>query len=113
MCSVKRSGFLERIYYFKNLFIGLVLFAICVYASKSSGYQALYFIVACISAFLFPLSKRLIENIAFRYAGKDVWSSAPLMTGARSGGYALLWLLCFGFAIPLGGGYLIWLCVKK
>lgn len=104
---------MDRGYYFKNLIIGLVIFSICVYISKSDDNAIIYFVASGINALLFPFAKKLIESTTYRYSSKKFWNSAPLSTAAANGGYALLYGFYFVFSIPLSVIFLISLYIKK
>jgi hypothetical protein len=104
---------MEKSYYLKNLIIGLVLFSIFAYVIKSDDNAVVYFLLFGVNAFLFPFAKRAIEDIVFRYTGKDFWRKGPIRTGAANGGYALLYGFYFVLAIPLGMLFLILICFKK
>lgn len=100
-------------YFIKSFFVGLTLFAVCVYVFRSDENAVIYFSVSAVNALLFPFSKRLVENIVFHCTGKDFWGSDSMTSAARGGGYTLLWMFYFVFAIPLGLFYMMGLCLKK
>ncbi|WP_040265332.1 colicin E1 family microcin immunity protein [Pseudomonas rhodesiae] len=104
---------MEKSYYLKNLIIGLGLFSICAFASKSDANAVIFFLICGINAFLFPFAKRLVEDLVFRYTSKDFWRSGPLRTGAANGGYALLYGFYFALAVPLSLLFLIVFYIKK
>lgn len=64
-------------------------------------------IIASISCPLFPFAKRIIELIALRFTTQRFWHTGFFSDDiGKSGLYALYWLACFFFAIPLSGIYL-------
>ncbi|WP_017734868.1 colicin E1 family microcin immunity protein [Pseudomonas sp. CBZ-4] len=104
---------MEKSYFFKNLVIGVVLFFICVFVFRSSDDAVVFFVVSGVNAFLFPFSKRLVEDAVFRYTKKGVWETGPSRTAAANGGHALLYSFYFAFAIPLGVLFLMLFYMKK
>ena len=104
---------MEKMYYFKGLIIGLVIFSICVFVFKESDNAVIYLVVFGVNALLFPFAKRLIEDIAYRYSSKKFWGAGPISTAAANGGYALVYGFYFVFAMPLSLLYLIRLYLKK
>ncbi|MBO0493098.1 colicin E1 family microcin immunity protein [Pseudomonas sp. Marseille-Q1929] len=104
---------MEKSYFFKNLVIGVVLCFICVFVFKSNDNAVVFFIVSGVNAFLFPLSKRLVEDTVFRYTQKGFWETGPSRTAAANGGHAILYLFYFAFAIPLGMFFLMLFYMKK
>ncbi|MFL1556349.1 colicin E1 family microcin immunity protein [Pseudomonas sp. O64] len=105
---------MEKKYYFRSLIWGIGYFCLSVYIWKDHNKIPIYSFFFCISAFFFPLSKRLIENIALRYTTREFWTTGIFMeTSGKSGGYALFYMFCFIFSIPLGALYLIYLYIKK
>lgn len=104
---------MDKSYYFKNLMIGLFLFSICVYVSRSDDNALIYSGVSGVNALLFPFAKRLIENVVFRYSSKSFWESGPLSSAASNGGYTLLYVFYFMFAMPLALIFLIGMYIKS
>lgn len=104
---------LEKNFYLKSFIVGLFIFCMSVSVFKSDDKAAIYILICGVNALLFPLAKRAIENVVFRFTGKTFWGTGPLKTAASQGGHVLLWAFYFVFAIPLGALYLIWLYLKK
>ena len=104
---------MEKSYYFKSLIIGFALFLICAFVFRDNDNVIVFFVVSGLNAFLFPFSKRAVENIVFRYTQKKFWESGPSRTAAANGGYALLYLFYFALAIPFGMLFLISLYIKN
>lgn len=104
---------MEKSYFLKNLAIGVVVFFICAFVFRLNDDAVVFFVMSGINAFLFPFSKRLVENFVFRYTQKEFWEAGPSRTAAANGGYALLYLLYFAFAIPLGVLFLMSFYMKK
>lgn len=107
-------------YYLKNLMWGILFFGLSVYnydwgsSVTIAPKLILHPIVSGINTLLFPFSKRLIENIALHYTTKEFWSRGLFMeTSGKNGVYAVFYLFCFFFAIPLGLIYLIFSHFKK
>lgn len=113
------SADMNKTYYFKNLFISLVLtvLAMVIWFQENAYSQKenLYFsLIVISSAFLFPLSKKLIERFFLSFTTPDFWTRGLFMeTPGKNGLYALFWLSSMATAIPLGGAYLIYLAINK
>ncbi|MBS0973043.1 colicin E1 family microcin immunity protein [Serratia rubidaea] len=97
-------------YYFKNLLNGLttaimLIIAMYFYPSFPMSYAVP---VLLGSALLMPLSKKLIEYIALRYTSERFWNTGIFKDNiGKNGLYAMFYLLCFVFAIPLGLIYVL------
>ena len=104
---------LEKNYYLKSFIIALFIFCMSVFGFKSSEKAAIYILICGVNALLFPLARRAVENVVFRFTGKEFWATHPLQTAASNGGHTLLWMFYFVFAIPLGVFYGLWLWLKK
>lgn len=96
-------------YYLKNLFWGLLFFCMFLYSwypDKEKMIIATLFSLP--SSLLYPYAKKLIENIALRYTTREFWSKGLFIeTPAKSGAYAIFYMFCFIFALPLGGIYFL------
>ncbi|QHD05772.1 colicin E1 family microcin immunity protein [Pseudomonas sp. R76] len=104
---------LEKNYYLKSFVIALFIFCMSVSVFKSSDKATIYILICGVNALLFPLARRAVENVVFRFTGKDFWATHPLRAAASHGGHVLLWMFYFVFAIPLGAFYGLWLWLKK
>ena len=110
---IKTRMGLEKNYYLKSFVIALFIFCMSVSVFKSSDKAAIIILICGVNALLFPLARRAVENVVFRFTGKEFWATDPLRAAATYGGHVLLWMFYFVFAIPLGAVYLLWLCLKK
>ncbi|KAF2405672.1 colicin E1 family microcin immunity protein [Pseudomonas antarctica] len=104
---------MEKNYYLKSFVIALFIFCMSVSVFKSSDKAVIIILICGVNALLFPLARRAVENVVFRFTGKDFWGTDPLRAAASYGGHVLLWTFYFVFAIALGTLYLLWLCLKK
>ena len=69
---------LEKNYYLKSFVIALFIFCMSVYGFKSSEKAAIYILICGVNALLFPLARRAVENVVFRFTGKEFWATHPL-----------------------------------
>ncbi|CNJ78119.1 Colicin E1 (microcin) immunity protein [Yersinia mollaretii] len=106
-------------YYLRNLYWGVTGFCITVYfcylgENKSAADITLYLTLAGISTILYPFSKRLTEKIALFYTKKEFWYRDYFSEDVgKNGLYAIYYIFCFIFSIPLGISYLIILTIIK
>lgn len=107
---------MTRKYYFKNLISGLILFSfisfILMKNHESLRLQLLWGL-SLINAFLYPVAKLVVERIALKFTEREFWYVGFFKDDiGKNGLYAIYWLFCFMFAIPLGIIYFL-LNIKK
>lgn len=103
-------------YYFINIGWGVFFALISFYfwyekPDEANNLEIL--IVSIISLLFYPLSKKLIEDIALKFSTREFWNQGFFMeTCGKSGAYAMYYLFCFVFAIPLGIVFIIYHWIK-
>ncbi|WP_145517481.1 colicin E1 family microcin immunity protein [Yersinia mollaretii] len=101
---------MNKKYYIKNIFWGLLFVAITYYAWQESPDNkkiTLLFYTSIISCVLYPFSKKLIEDITLKFTKKEFWQQDFFTSSVGGSLQAILFLFCFVFAIPFGLVYLI------
>ncbi|WP_392562470.1 colicin E1 family microcin immunity protein [Orbus sturtevantii] len=106
---------MNKKYYFKNIHWGVLFLAIFIFTyweDMCNMYPKLVLVI--LSAILFPFSKWLIESLALRFTSREFWYKGIFReTAGKNGLYALYYLFCFVFSIPLGIASLTYLLLKK
>lgn len=104
-------------YYLHNFLPGLIIFGITVYILRDKPRTGLIqnlFVLATGCGLMFPFAKRCIEHIVLRYTRPEQWTTGLWgETSAKSGIYAMYYMLIFAIAIPLGTGYVIYMTLSK
>ncbi|MEL4015939.1 colicin E1 family microcin immunity protein [Dryocola clanedunensis] len=108
---------MTKLYYFKNLLLAALLTAIFIFAWSSGGGSPTVETIAffsIINMFLFPFSRLLLESLALTFTHKEFWKRGLFKeTAAKSGLYAMYYLVCFTFAILFSAIYLIYSLIKR
>ncbi|MGR4975815.1 MULTISPECIES: colicin E1 family microcin immunity protein [unclassified Pseudomonas] len=110
---------MNKKYYFSNLLISLSLLALglIVWFYKEPLYETtnLFYLITCLcSTFLFPFSRKLIENTCLRFTSREFWTTGLLTESpGKNGLYVIYFFICMITAIPLGGSFLIYLGLKR
>ncbi|MBC3373705.1 hypothetical protein HU762_07090 [Pseudomonas sp. SWRI92] len=110
---------MNKKYYFNNLLISLSLLVLglSVWFYKEPVYETAnprYLIAGFCSAFLFPFSRKLIENTCLRFTTREFWTTGLLTESpGKNGLYVIYFFICMATAIPLGGSFLIYLGIKR
>ncbi|WP_019105605.1 colicin E1 family microcin immunity protein [Pantoea ananatis] len=93
------------VYYFKNLIFGVFcLFVVGWnwYLHPESEKLQVLFALAMISCLLYPVAKKTTECIALKFTNRSFWHKGLLKDDiGKNGLYAIYWVFCFVFAIPL------------
>lgn len=91
--------------YFKNIIIGVIIFliiSIVFMKDHDSLRLKLFWVFSLVNTFFFPIAKMSVEKIALKFTTKDFWHRGILADDiGKNGIYAIYWLFCFIFAIPL------------
>lgn len=100
-------------YYLKNIGWALFFLALLIYDwnkdPEEKKMQALL-IMSVPSSILYPFCKIGIETLVLRFTTKEFWHRGFFKdTSGKSGLYALYYLFCFVFAIPIGLLYITYL----
>ncbi|KGA44086.1 hypothetical protein BI323_06360 [Yersinia ruckeri] len=107
---------MDKKYYINN--VGWGVFFLCVFLWQSNTWLENNLILAwsilIISTLLYPFSKKLIEIIALIYTKKEFWHKGIFSEDiGKNGLYAIYYIFCFIFSIPLGVLCIIFLSIKK
>ncbi|GLR10198.1 hypothetical protein COO59_05790 [Mixta theicola] len=102
-------------YYLRNILIGVLCLVAIGYKLLNSPDDLKHQLMlshAIISSLLFPFSKLTVETMALKFTTKDFWHRGLFKEDiGKNGLYAIFWVFCFYFAIPLSIVFL--LIVKK
>ncbi|CRY53588.1 Colicin E1 (microcin) immunity protein [Yersinia intermedia] len=107
---------MDKKYYIKNIFWGLVFVAIAYYYWQEDPVNKktiLIFYFSVINCFLYPFSKKLIEHIVLKFTKKEFWQQDFFTSSVGGSLQAILFLFCFISSIPFGILYIIHLNFKK
>lgn len=103
-------------YYLINFFYGLIMTCIIVYVYRDDVYSNTYlmeFVALIISLLFYPLSRKITEDIALKFSTREFWNQGFFIeTCGKSGAYAMYYLFCFVFSIPLGVIFIIYHWIK-
>lgn len=106
---------MNKKYYLNNLVWGVIGFCvfgyIWVFRSDLSGWPLMGLVLAALlSALLFPLAKKAVEDVALTYTDKKFWTTGFFVeTPGKNGLYALFYFSCFVLSIPLA---IMFICVR-
>ncbi|HHR6116721.1 hypothetical protein GKR59_15915 [Providencia alcalifaciens] len=103
-------------YYLKNIgwgVFGCILFLWLCRGEPTQSYILIsVFLIA--SALFYPFSKKAIELVALTFTGKNFWNTGIFAnTALKSGIYAIYYMFCFIFSIPIGLIFIIFSLSKK
>lgn len=70
------------------------------------------FIISVISYILSPFSRKIIEQVAFRFIKKSFWQRDLFISPTGGSLIAILELICFVFSIPICLIYVLYLSLK-
>lgn len=110
---------MNRRYYLNNVIWGVIGFCvfgyIWIFRSDVSGWPLMGLILAALlSAILFPLAKKAVEDVALAYTEKKFWSTGFFVESpGKNGLYALFYLSCFVLSVPLAIVFICFFCKKK
>ncbi|HBN9951459.1 TPA: hypothetical protein L3962_000934 [Pseudomonas aeruginosa] len=98
-------------YYWAKFFWGAFFFVLVAW--KGSVFPSLAsvnpLVVAGFSTILFPFSVKLVEDFALKYTEREFWVTGFFSeTPAKTGLYAVFYLSCYLFSIPLGMVFLFY-----
>jgi hypothetical protein len=109
---------MSKSYFFRHLVEGCCYILIAVISSCVEGYRwsdhLEFAMLVGLSALLYPMSKFLIQSLAFRMLEPTTWIKLFGLHITNISGIPVLFaLMCLALALPLGGGYCIFLCIKR
>ncbi|HHL2560735.1 TPA: colicin E1 family microcin immunity protein [Yersinia enterocolitica] len=107
---------MDKKYYIKNILWGLIFVAIAYYSwqeNSDNKKTMLFFYFSVISCVLYPFSKKLVENVIFKFTKKEFWQQDFFTSSVGGSMQAILFLLCFIFAVPFSVLYIVYLFLKK
>ncbi|WP_410017171.1 colicin E1 family microcin immunity protein [Pseudomonas sp. 5P_3.1_Bac2] len=97
-------------YYFQRFFWGALGFVLAAWNGSifSHVLPVPPLIIDGFSALLFPCAIKFVENLALRFTSREFWNKGVLIdTPGKSGGYAIFYVFCYVFSIPLGMAYVL------
>ncbi|MCK8585274.1 colicin E1 family microcin immunity protein [Yersinia ruckeri] len=97
-------------YYFKNIIAGLFIVIVFYYQwhkNQESEKETILLTLSIISCFLYPLSKKLVEDVALSFTKKEFWQHDFFVHPMGGSMQAILYVFCFVFAIPFGVIFMI------
>lgn len=104
-------------YYFKNIGWAIFFLALVIYdcnKNPENNKMQLLLAVSIPSSLLYPFCKIGVETLALKFTKKEFWHRGLFKdTSGKSGLYALYYLFCFIFAIPIGISFIIYLLAFK
>ncbi|MEY1194706.1 colicin E1 family microcin immunity protein [Providencia rettgeri] len=107
---------MSKKYYMKNMGWGLFGCALFLWLCRNESTQNYILISTFLiaSALLYPFSKKAIEVVALTFTNEKFWNTGFFAnTALKSGIYAIYYMFCFIFAIPIGLIFIIFLSSKK
>lgn len=104
-------------YYLHSLLPGFIMFGITLYTlwgEPRTALSQILYLLAALCMLMFPFAKRCIEQVALRYTRTKDWTTGMWgENSAKSGIYAIYYMLIFAIAIPQGAGYMVCLAIRK
>jgi ABC-type amino acid transport system permease subunit len=109
---------MSRSYFFRQLAEGCCYTLIVVISSCVKGYRWSdhldFALLVGLSMLLYPMSKFMIHSLASRIFEPATWRKIFGLHITNVSGIPVIFaLICLIFAVPLGGGYCIFLCIKR
>ncbi|OPG68514.1 hypothetical protein B1219_30665 [Pseudomonas ogarae] len=98
---------MDRKYYVTNLVWGVMMFCVCACAwyslpGKGESVLSKEVLFYGMSAMLYPLSKKFIEDVALGFTSKEFWNKGLFKEStAKNSMYVMYYAFCYIAAIPL------------